>query len=351
MLAMSRRSRRDPSELSITDATERFLGRKRGGLAEATVREYGYRLRRFHEYCEEEGIEVVGDIHPLDFDDYLAYREQADVSPITIQSQFKTIRKWIEFLESLGAVDDGLADAVPRPEIPKGAEISETKLDVKDGDALIRFYRDSDQHYGSVQHAILEIIWFTGARLGAVRALDLGDVWLDDNALAFRHRPETDTPLKNGPDGERVVAISQSTSDALRAYADRNRYSNRDDYGRLPFITSAFGRPGTNAIRNWTYQATQPCVRTDCPHEKQRSTCRWTKSNHASKCPSSRSPHEVRTGAITRMLNRSTKDRVSFRANTSQFAHYDMADELQKLEHRDRDTADDLALDTENLEK
>lgn len=348
-MAMARSRRQpDPSDLSIEDAAERFLARKRGGLAEATVREYGYRLRRFREFCDQEGIETVGELHPLDFDDYLAYREAAGVAPLTIQSQFKTIREWVEFLESLGAVADDLHEAVPSPQVPKGAEISETQLDPEDGDALIRYYRQADREYGSRGHAILELIWFTGARLGTLRALDLGDVWLDENAIAFHHRPETDTPLKNGPDGERVVAVDDAVIAALRAYVDDHRYDRRDNHGRQPFITSSYGRPSTSAVRNWTYQATQPCVRIDCPHDKQRATCEWTKSKAASQCPSSRSPHEVRTGAITRMLNHSTKDRVEYRANTSQFDHYDMATHQQKMELRDREVADTIALDTED---
>ena len=88
--------------------------------------------------------------------------------------------------------------------------------------------------------------------------------------------------------------------------------------------------------------------RTGCPHDKDRATCNWTSSNHASKCPSSRSPHEVRTGAITRMLNKSDKDNVGYRANTSAFRHYDMATEQQKMENRDRATADALAFDDDH---
>lgn len=338
--------RRDPSDLSIEAAAERFIGRKRGGAADATVREYGYRLRRFREWATEAGVETVGELHPLDFDDYLAHREAAGIKPLTIQSQFKTIRDWVRFLESLGAVSDDLHEAVPNPDVPKGAEINEVKLDPGDGDALIRYYRQSDDHYGTRQHAILEVIWFTGARLGAVRGLDLGDVWLDETAIAFRHRPEQDTPLKNGPDGERVVAVSPAVADVLREYVDTTRYERRDDYGRQPLITSHYGRAGTNAIRNWCYLATQPCVRAPCPHDRKQPTCEYRDSNQASGCPSSRSPHQIRTGAITRMLNRSDKDRVEYRANTSEFDHYDMATEREKMELRDRDVADDLALDS-----
>lgn len=341
------RQRRDPADLSIEEACDRFLRRKRGGLAEATVKEYGYRLNRFREFCDQEGIETAGDLHPLDFDDYLAYREALGVKPVTIHSHFKTIREWVDFLDSLGAVEDDLADAVPHISLDEGAEVSETSLAVADGDALIRHYRQDEAVYGTVEHALLELIWFTGARLGAVRALDLGDVWLDENAVAFRHRPEQGTPLKNRSKSERIVAIDDATADALAAYANGDRYETRDDHGRDPFITSSFGRPSTGTIRNWTQLATQPCVRMECPHGKARPTCEWRASKQSSQCPSARSPHEVRTGAITRMLNHTTKERVSYRADTSQFEHYDVASQREKLENRDRAMADDIALDAD----
>jgi site-specific recombinase XerD len=345
MAMADRRDRSDPADLSIPEAVDRWLRRKRGSLADATVREYGYRLERFREFCDEEGIDRVGVLHPLDFDDYLAYREQLGVQPITITKHFTTIAEFVGYLEDLGAVDDGLSDAIPDVSVPEGGAVDDVMLEPADGDALIEHYRNSDADYGGRQHAILEVIWFVGCRLGALRGLDLGDIDVQDSSLAFVHRPDTGTPLKKAFSGERTVAIPQASADAIGAYVHGNRYERRDDNGRVPLFTSTHGRPSPNTLRNWTYLATVPCTRGPCPHDKDPDSCEYLESTTASGCPSSRSPNQVRSGAITRMLHRTDKERVKYRAKTTQWEHYDHATERQKMEHRDREVLADIELE------
>lgn len=341
---MSRDARRDPSDLTVTEAVERWLGRKRGSLAEATVREYGYRLQRLADWADSVGIETVGELHPLDWDDYLAAREETGVKPLTMSKHFGTVREWAEFLEDLGAVEDGLAKAVPDVDVPRGSQVDDTMLSPADGDALIRAYRADSVLYGTRNHAILELFWFAAPRLGALRGLDMDDFHPNRRAVEFHHRPESGTPLKKNVDGERSVAIPRATAEVIQTYVEEHRVSRRDDHGRRPLFTSSQGRPSPDTIRNWAYLATQPCLRMDCPHEQERSTCEYVDHNRASQCPSSRSPHQIRTGAITRMLNRVPRDRVEHRANTHQWDHYDMAGENEKMEERDREVVRDLTL-------
>jgi len=345
MAMADRRDRSDPADLSISDAVTRWLRRKRGSLADATVREYGYRLERFREFCDQAGIERVGELHPLDFDDYLAYREQLGVQPITMKKHFTSIADFIGYLEDLGAVDEGLSDAIPDVSVPEGGAVDDVMLGPADGDALIEYYRNSDVDYGSRQHAILEVLWFVGCRLGALRGLDLGDFDPQDPSLAFVHRADTDTPLKKASSGERTVAIPQPSAAAIEAYVDDTRYERRDDHGRQPLVTSTHGRPSPNTLRNWTYLATVPCTRGPCPHEKTPDACEYLETTTASGCPSSRSPNQVRSGAVTRMLHRTDKERVEYRAKTTQWEHYDHATERQKMEHRDREVLADIELE------
>lgn len=345
MAMVEERSRSDPADLPISEAVDRWLRRKRGSLADATVREYGYRLERFREFCEKEGIERVGELHPLDFDDYLAYRESLGVKPITMKKHFTSIAEFVGYLEDLGAVEEGLSDAIPDVSVPEGGAVDDVMLKPADGDALIEHYRTSDADYGSRQHAILEVFWFVGCRLGALRGLDLGDFDPEDPSLAFVHRSDTGTPLKKAFSGERTVAIPQASVDAIGAYVDNNRDERRDDHGRQPLFTSTHGRPSPNTLRNWTYLATVPCTRGPCPHDEDPDTCEYLSSTTASGCPSSRSPNQVRSGAITRMLHRTDKERVKYRAKTTQWEHYDQATQRQKMEHRDREVLADIELE------
>jgi len=87
-------------------------------------------------------------------------------------------------------------------------------------------------------------VWHTGAQLGAIRALDLGDVNLDGDepGLQYRHWPSTDTPLKNDEQGERYNRISRRVAKVFRDYIDGPRADVTDEHGRKPFVTTEQGR-------------------------------------------------------------------------------------------------------------
>ena len=108
-----------------------------------------------------------------------------------------------------------------------------------------------------------------------------------------------------------------------------------------PLLASSRGRPVANTLRAWCYNATQPCLHSECPHGKSRESCEWTRIQHGSKCPSSRSPHPIRTGAITYLLNAGwPPEDVAERVNSSVETieqHYDKADPEQRRQRlRDR---------------
>jgi hypothetical protein len=137
--------------------------------------------------------------------------------------------------------------------------------------------------------------------------------------------------------------------DVVDEYLAGERHDVYDDYGREPLLASTVGRPSTNAVRAWTYLATVPCLYTECPHGNERATCEYVDYNHASKCPSSRSPHQVRTGSITWQRNRGVPaDVVSRRVNSSVRVieeHYDKPNEIEEMEKRRRQFLDRLDFD------
>jgi len=218
-----------------------------------------------------------------------------------------TLKAFLVWLEDLGDVEDNLAEAVRTPDLDPEDRVDDTKLATDRALALLSAYRDpTNPHYGSRIHAVFELAWLTGARVGGLRALDLRDVHLDGDGgpwVEFRHRPAEGTPLKNKRSGERPVALPASTGDALETYIVEDRHDVRDDHGRQPLVASMQGRPTANTVRCWICQATESCVRTDYLHGKERESCDWTRVVDASKCPSSRSPHQLRTGCVTWLLN------------------------------------------------
>ncbi|MGB9987337.1 tyrosine-type recombinase/integrase [Salarchaeum japonicum] len=296
------RRRRDPSDLTPREAKERYLRRRRTDATEKSVAGFHGRLKLFVEWCEGVGITSVGDLQPYDLNEYFDLRS-GDVAPSTVEGEMYTLKKFCEFLEQLGATDDGLAEKVPIPDVPEDARSSDTKLDSEAARNLITFHRENPETFGTRAHVLLELAWFTGARQGGLRALDIRDVYPDGNYVEVRHRPSTGTPLKNKFHGERAVGVPSQTMNAVQLYIQRNRYDVHDENGRQPLLASRYGRPTGNTVRVWSYLATLPCTAGSCPHGKEPPVCEWTERNHASKCPSSRAPHHIRTGSITWQLN------------------------------------------------
>lgn len=93
-------------------------------------------------------------------------------------------------------------------------------------------------------------------------------------------------------------------------------------------------------MRVWSYQATQPCLHSPCPHGREREDCQYTERPHASKCPSSRSPHKIRIGSITWQLNIGfPPEVVAERVNASIEVieqHYDKESPHERMEQRRR---------------
>lgn len=353
---MTGRRRPDPTELSPREAKERYLRRRRSDSTDKSVHGWEYRLKLFVEWCEGVGIAEVGDLRGYDVDEYYELRS-GRVEPVTLEGECWTLKMFFEFLEDIGAVEDGLAESVRIPDIDPGERSSNTKLDTDEAQALIQYYRQSSKDYGTRQHVFLELAWFTGARQGGLRALDVRDVRLDGNPyVEFRHRPDSGTPLKNKMRGERPVGLPPATADVLKTYLSEYRHDKRDDNGRQPFLTSARGRPNSHTVRNWSYLATIPCTYGLCPHGKNVETCQWTAYAHASKCPSSRSPHQIRTGTITWLLNlgwppQDVAERVNATKKTIE-EHYDKATPEQRrqrlrerMEDRRRELIDNLDFD------
>ncbi|MDR9380715.1 MAG: phage integrase N-terminal SAM-like domain-containing protein [Natronomonas sp.] len=346
----------DPGALTVREAVQRYLRRQRRDKAESTVRTYRLDLRQFVLWCEAEDIERVGELSPMDLELYQDDRA-ADLAPTSLENQIGLVKRFLEFCEDLGAATEGLADTVAVPRADAIDQSRDDKLETADAVDLLVHFRDADNGlFGTKWHALLEVAWHTGARLGGLRGLDLGDYDADFQVLEFRHRPRQGTPLKNKLDGERDVAILPEVASALDAYIDEHRFDRHDEHGRAPLFTtrSAQGRLSPSAVRNWLYQATQPCWHTDnpCPHEKVRQHCEWTQSTKASQCPSARSPHAVRTGSITFHRDRGfdpqdTAERVNASLRTIE-KHYDKASRRDRMEKRRRPQLDKLSLDDES---
>lgn len=334
--------------LSPREARERWISRLRASKAESTITSYHYQTKLFVEFCEEQDIDNISDLTGWDIETYETTRRNSGVELLSLNKEMRTVKLLLEYCARVELVNEDLPEKVDPPDVPRDAHVDETRLEHGRAELLLDYYAEHD--YGSREHALLSLAWYVGARLGGLRGLDLKDYDSGEAYLQFIHRPEEETPLKNGRDGERAVGLPRHVCDVLDAYIADHREEEHDEYGRRPLFTTTVGRMSQNYTRARMYLATEPCLHMACPHGNDREACEYVDYSHASKCPSSRSPHQVRTGSVTWQLNCGVPiEDVSDRVNTSVRVlkrHYDQPDKREELEERRREYVDRLSFES-----
>lgn len=347
---------------------ELWMQRQEMDKAKSTVQSYGYRVEPFIDWLEEHEIENLNDLngrHLLRYDSQR--RSDGDIQKNTLSNQLGTIRKFLEFCIKANAVKPQVASQVDIPNLSKDERINREKLPTVRAKDILE-HLDTYQ-YASRDHVVAALLWETGARLGAIRALDLEDVYLTEDDLDrlryqddldieesvldeiladielpfiyFRHRPETDTPLKKKGAGERPINISDELGGIIRAYINVNRPEHSDEYGRQALLTSdkAEKRLSLSGIRIRTYALTQPCeIGLECPHDRDPEDCKARVHGQESKCPSARSPHKWRTGSITWHRDRGwPPEEIAVKMATSVElvnSVYDQPEKLKRMSNR-----------------
>jgi len=339
----------EPGDFNPTAAGEYWINKRQIDHTENTIYSNRKDLAPFLDWCDGHDIDRVGDLNEWTIEQYEQYAHaREDWSPITIKNKLQTLKQFLEFLGEKGAFDGYLHPAVTVPDLDRSQEVNTDKWDKSDAIPQLQYMRNSPVWYGTFEHAALEVEWFTARRVQAISGLDLEDYtrYPDDNDpangpyLDFNHRADQGTRLKNKLDSEDPVEISEDVADVLDRYIARERNDKRDENGREPLFTTRQGRASIAKIRGATYLATQPCIRIACPHGENVKKCEFRKRDHASKCPSSRSPHRIRTGSIQWQLDQGiapedVADRVDASVDTIR-RHYDVPDDREKMENRRR---------------
>lgn len=328
----------DAPDLTIEEATTLFIRRNEPNWKGETARTYRKSLDTFEKFADEEGLETLEDLELWQVGQFTDWLLATDYTRSTINSKQKQARRWLKWLESQGYVPVGTHLAIEPLKLLDKEQTSNDILRPERLRELLAYYRDSVEWRGKRRHALLEVIGHTGARRSGIRALDADDYDPDERTLRFINRPESDTRLKRGDVHQRKVVLSEEPNDVLNQYVLRDRHDKHDEHGRRPLFASAKGRPLRDTITGWLYVATQPCVMKECPHGRERHTCEYTSQQHASKCPSSKSPHPARRGSITWQLNigRSIQDVADRAATTPDVIrrYYDQPDLDAELRRR-----------------
>jgi site-specific recombinase XerD len=309
------------------------------GKAEATINNREDHLSHFLRWCEQEGIDNLNVLDGRDLSNFSTWRrEDGDLKRTSLRSQLSSLRCFLKWAANHEAVSPSLYEKVMLPDVSGEENRRDTLLEPERARSVLEYLET--YQYASRDHVVFLILWATGMRRGALRALDVGDFKPHEQALELVHRKETGTPLKNKGASERLIALSSDECEVIEDYIARNREDVTDDHGREPLITTRNGRIGKSTIKRDVYRLTRPCVYDgECPHDREPTECDAVEDRHkASTCPSSVSTHPIRRGRITHYLdNGKTKTLVSDRTDVSPEVideFYDAADEQGKMERR-----------------
>ena len=308
-------------------AVEDYIESIEGERADATVVNIRYRLERFVEWYETDGIEYFETIDQMNGRSANKYRDHRtsddSLASITKRNQLSTFRQFIKWCEDRNYARIGLSDRIQSYDVPDGEEVNDELLEPERIDAILAHLKKYE--WGSRNLTMFWLLVHAGMRMGTLRTIDLDNWNPNERYIEVLHRPETETPLKNKNNGERNVSITNELLvDCIEDYIEANREDVTDEYGRSPLFTSVHGRYSKSGVRNSIYNVTRPeYIDDECDGECGFDGAKST----ASECPNSVSPHVLRKSAITKSLNDgASKVSVSARCDVSQKIiekHYD----------------------------
>jgi len=326
------------TRLTVNDAIYYYILNQEPEYSEATIRSHKSRLGIFADFCEEYDVEYVDQIGGGLLTQYRLNRSD-EINIVTLKTQLDTLRVFLRFCERIDELKKGIADLVPTPEISDEENSRDEYLSQEQASGIAENLNKYD--YASRDHAVFRLLWTTGMRRGALRALDVSDFDIKERYLQLRHRPETGTPLKNKHKSERYIALDEKTCNILEDYITENRPEVADDFGRYPLIATRQGRPHGQTIQTSAYAVTRPCKYNGgtCPHDYNTESCEAARDkNKAYECPSSLSTHPLRRGRITADLREGHPTAViSDRMDVSDdviTAHYDKMTRREQMEQR-----------------
>lgn len=308
---------------------ELYLRQRQDDAADSTIRAHRGRLKHFVRWCEQEGIDNLNDLTGRRLYEFRLWRrEDGDLNTTSVRTQLSTLRAFVKFLETIDAVPHNLHEDISLPALKEGEGVRDVMLEADRAKEILSHLARFE--YASRRHVILDVLWKTGMRTGALHSLDVEDLDTEKQALHIRHRPDTGSSLKNGNRGERMVAVSDESLQLIEDWISHNRPDSTDEYGRNPLMATDAGRMAKGSIRKSVYRVTRPCaINGDCCGKK---------GQFPSKCPKSQSPHALRRGSITYHLKEDVpKQVVSDRTNVSPDVldeHYNEMTHEEQMEQR-----------------
>nr|WP_306055386.1 tyrosine-type recombinase/integrase [Natronococcus sp. AD5] len=228
-----------------------YLDERRHELADATIQSHRYRLKQFVLWCGQDGIDNLNEFSGRDIHRFRVKRRNEDgLATASMRGQLATLRRLLRFCATIGAVEPGLDEKIILPTTTE----ADTRSELLNPDRAQQISNFLDQYrYARLEHALIEVLWHTGLRIGAAIGLDMDDYDADEQYLALVHRPEEGTSLKNGRKSERLVALKDPVCEVLDDWLSVNHPGVVDQYDREPLFATKIDRLSLTRGRTIVY--------------------------------------------------------------------------------------------------
>jgi integrase len=354
------------------------------GKSSTGLQTYRSSWGQFERWMESKGYQYLTDLGPFFPDRYSTWIIQHDdieKKPISRRMHLSRIQNVLRTAKTGGYLPtdipaDGSWDEV-KPDLKSAeAKIRNDPLLPERGKQILKWLEETRPY--SRSHVLWILLFKYGFRVSAIRALDLGSLCLTkDDAEGFpdsrefsRHlcledRPNIGPsgdglPLKNSRSkyADRLVPLHPADVDALDMYVQlggptgakdsRKEFDRLDKFGLKGLITTESSpRISDTTIRTRCHWLTCPttygkeCDCEGCREYRKQEGTDPSPTECESVCNMSASPHQVRHGAITLMLDDNTAETVASVVGTSPSTLRDVYDRASKARRLER-TRDDF---------
>jgi site-specific recombinase XerD len=324
---------------TLSNLYELYLDRRRN-RSPATVAQYKRTIPVFLSFAKQHETTLPGELTTTLVDQWVSHLFAEYNADATICTYTRNIRAWLRWIHKRDLCSESVYRILDKQELGLSPNARDEALSSPEAEERLRNLRQ--QRFGTALHALLELTWNTGLRIGEIQSLDLTDFDGSGKEIIVRHRPEEGTRIKNGReqdgasgDGERNILLHQNVVDALTGYVQSERLETTDEFQREPLFTTAHGRPARSTLRRWIYEATS-CRWAD--HSSEQLACDGQCDPDSNICPYSYYPHAIRRGAIvTHLGNGLRPDRATERFDVSVDvirAHYDPRSKSRRKDDR-----------------
>ena len=317
---------------TLSKQYERFLLRRRD-RSPYTISQYKRTIPVFIEYAEKNDVATPNQVSINLVESYVDKLFDKYEPDATILTHTKNLRAWLSWLNKRDLCIESVFEILDKGELGLDPKARDEALPESEAIHIIRQLRN--QRRWTSMHALTELIWNAGPRIGGVHSLDVTDFDPENHELEFRHCPNEDTRLKNGYNGERIVILQSKVADAIHYYIENDRPDSTDEYGREPLFATSSGRPSKSTLRRWIYNSTSCRWAKEGPNQ---ASCDGSCDPDSNVCSFSYYPHAIRRGAIVNHLSNGLRpDRASERFDVSVKViekHYDPRLKRQRKEDR-----------------